>query len=406
MKQDRTKYFMEAIREASRYFKHLSPRVATIVHHNDTDGISAGAILKRALQRERFQTENIPLEKIHPSLLSRIHQPHRKLILYADFGEQVAGMISKKRLTGQRVIILDHHPPLGLLDFDLLHINPERFDIDGDMSCSGATVAYLFARALNRENDDLSYLGVLGALGDGQFIKGRVRGLNRVAMEDAMARGLIRLLNREGLDPYCFPLFKNESGMKVVRSVSELSVNGYYRRGADLAIRVCLQGYTARSIRFGEEMRGIQEERFQKEKRRLQHDGISSEGEIQWVDVRDRFFPLGLKSIGLFCDEIMNSDWIDEGQYLVGFQNFPKENPYLGRLDEKVVKVSMRVPPALRHAIEKGERPDLTEILPQASEEAGGFAEGCHRYIASCIIHRERKKELIRALSKKVKKMI
>ena len=400
MKKDQIEKFIEAVHEAAQYLKNLSLKKATIVHHNDTDGIASGAILKMALEREGFRTENIPIERIHPSFLPKIHTLDRKLILYADLGGQSAGMISKNILRGTSVIILDHHPPFQSTCSDLLHVNPEIFGIDGDLNASAATVAYCFSKALNSKNEDLAYLGVLGALGDGQIVEGKMIGLNEMAVKTALAKGSIYFDTKDDHDPYRFKLFKNEKGMEVARSISDLSVNGYYRRGAELAIHVCLKGHTDESIRLVQEMRQIQEDRFQKEKERLQGHGIPVEGNIQWIDVGDRFYPLGLKSIGTFCSEISTLNWVHEDKYMVGFQNFPKENPYFGTFHEEEAKVSMRVPLALHRAIEKGLRPDLTEILPKASEEVGGFAEGCHRYAAACTIPQNKKMDLIHSLSK------
>ena len=402
METDQIKKFLEAVHEAAQYVKDLSLKNATIVHHNDADGVTSGAILKMALEREGLRTEPIPVERVHPSFLPKIHGPDRSLILYADLGGQSADMIRENIVKGTSVIILDHHPPFRSLP-DPLQINPEMFGIDGDIRSAAATVAYLFGRALNGKNDDLAYLGVMGALGDGQILKGRVTGLNQMALETAIANGSIHMNEECATDPYRFHLFKNEGGMEVARSISDLSVNGYYRRGAELAIDVCLKGPTNESVEFVREMRRIQEDLFQKEKRRLQTDGIRVEGDIQWVDVEDRFHPLGLKSIGTFCSEISEMNWVHGDKYIVGFQNIPEENPYFGRIHQQEAKVSMRVTPGLRRAMEKGLKPHLTDILPGAAQEVGGFAEGCHRYAAACIIHQEKKKDLIRSLSRRVR---
>jgi single-stranded-DNA-specific exonuclease len=150
-------------------------------------------------------------------------------------------------------------------------------------------------------------------------------------------------------------------------------------------------------------MRALQEDRFRREMEKIGNRGITSEGEIQWIDVADRFYPLGLKSIGIFCEEIGRAKWAHGGKYIVGFQDFPGEVPLLGKFEGEDTKVSMRVPPVLREVIEKGEKPHLAEILPRAAQEAGGFAEGCHRFAAACIIPQKNKMILIRSLTKIVK---
>lgn len=398
MRNVTVKNFMMAVEEAASYLKRISFKKATIVHHNDTDGIASGALLKEALQREGFQTENVPLERIHPSFLPKIHTSDRKLILYADFGGQGASIIGQHALKGSSIFILDHHPPNESTFPDLWHINPELFGIDGDMSSSAATVTYFFTTALNPNNKDLSYLGVIGAIGDNQIKDGGLTGLNQIAMELALATGDLSIDRENIQDPFRLRLFEDEGGTEVGRTITDLSVNGYYRRGADLGIRFCLRGHNPESLRFCKEMREIQENLFKKERKKIANHGVSVEGDFQWIDVEDRFFPLGLKSIGIFCNEISTSQWIHPDKYIVGFQNFPKENPYLGRFEGDETKVSMRVPPALHRAIEEGSMPNLTDILPKAAEVVGGFSEGCHRYAAACTIHQTKRMDLIKSL--------
>lgn len=394
--------FMEAQREAVKSLKNLRHHQATIVHHNDTDGIASGAILKEALHREGFQTENIPIERVHPSFLPRIHTKERKLIFYADLGSQAAEMISREALEGSSVVILDHHPPFPKVFPLLIQVNPETFGIDGDLQASAAAVAFFWARTLNEKNDDLAYLAVLGAVGDHQVLEGKMTGLNQMALEKAEENGMIHPVIG-GPFPFRLPLFKGEGGDEVSRTITDLAVNGYYRGGAELALSVCLEGPNEESEKFAPEMRALQEDRFRREMEKIGNRGITSEGEIQWADVADRFYPLGLKSIGIFCEEISRAQWAHRDKYIVGFQDFPGEVPLLGKFEGEDTKVSMRVPPVLREVIEKGEKPHLAEILPRAAQEAGGFAEGCHRFAAACIIPQKNKMILIRSLTKIVK---
>jgi hypothetical protein len=400
---EQIKKFMEAIEETSQYLKDFPVRRASIVHHNDTDGIASGGILRRALQRQGFETENLPMERIHPLILPRIHTPERRLILYSDLGGQSGGMIAKYLQLGASTIVLDHHPSFESPAPGLLLVNPETFGIDGDLNCSAATVVFFLAKALCEENEDLAYLGVLGAIGDNQTVNGKLIGLNQLAVRIAQSNGSISLGGSKAGGSYRFALFKEMTGSEVSAFVSELAVSGYYRRGADLAIHVCLEGPSDDAMKFGLEMKKIQEDRFQEEKDRLRTQGIPYEGSVQWVDVEDRFHPLGVKAIGIFCSEISRETWVHKEKYIVGFQDLPKENPYLGKFNWQDAKVSMRVPPQLHREIEKGSRPDLTQILPAAAEKAEGFADACHRYSAACTLPKKNKSKLIRFLGEEIK---
>ncbi len=402
MERQAVKKFLEAQREAANYVKSLPHRKATVVHHNDTDGICSGAILKESLQREGFQTENIPIERVHPLFLPKIHTAKRKVIFYADLGSQAAERIRREARKGTSVIILDHHPSLSKASSSLIQVNPETFRIDGDLQASAASVAFFWARNLNKKNKDLAYLAVLGALGDHQVAEGKMVGLNRMVLETAVRAGTIRPASG---GPFCyrFPLFKDASGAEVSQDINGLAVNGYYRGGAQAALAICLEGHTEESRRLAAEMREIQEAGFKKEMDAIRSRGIASEGELQWVDVAERFYPLGLKSIGMLCEEISMAQWVSGEKYIVGFQNFPEEIPLLGKLAPGDTKVSMRVPPPLRREMEERRKPYLTEILPVAAQEAGGLAEGCHRFAAACIIPQKNKMVLIRSLARIVK---
>jgi len=399
MESTATETFMGAVNEAARQLNSFPRGKVALVHHNDADGIASGAILKRALERAGFQPENIPIERIHPLLLPRIHTPDRKLIFYADLAGQSAGMISRYIQKKTSVMILDHHPPLEASPGNLLQVNPESFGINGDSHASAATVAFFFARAVSPANEDLAPLAVLGAIGDAQTVNGRLAGLNRMAETIAVSRGLLGITEDKGDDSYRFVLLGDYSGRQVSGLVSELAVNGYSRGGADLAIRFCLEGPTPDVVRFAREMRRVQEERFGKEKERLRLSGISRDGNIQWVDVESRFSPLGLKAIGIFCAEIARTDWVDPDKYILGFQDVRADNPYLGKFDWDETKASLRIPPALHRAISEGRAAPLSEIVPIASEQAGGIADACHRYSAACTIAKKNKKELIRSLA-------
>jgi single-stranded-DNA-specific exonuclease len=394
--------FMEAQRRAVKRVKDLPHRKATIVHHNDTDGISSGAILKEALRREGFKTENIPIERVHPLFLPKIHTAERKLIFYADLGSQAAEMIHRQALKGTSVIILDHHPPLQESSSPLMQVNPETFGIDGDLQASAASVTFFWATTLNKKNEDLAYLGILGAIGDHQVLAGKMSGLNQMALKTAVRAGMIRPAPG-GLCSYRFPLFKGGLGSEVSQDIIDLAVNGYYQGGAQLALTFCLEGHTEESRRLASGMKEIQEERFQKEMDTICKRGVASEGHMQWVDVGERFYPLGLKSIGIFCEEISRAEWAYRDKYIVGFQDFPREIPLLGIFTGGDTKVSMRVPQVLHEDIEKGKKPHLAEILPRAAQEVGGVAEGCHRFAAACIVPQKNKMVLIRSLDRIVK---
>jgi single-stranded-DNA-specific exonuclease len=398
MNNNRLEPFQKAMRAAAASIIGDPGRAITLVHHNDTDGITAGAILRKALTGAGFAVEHIPIERVHPAFLPAIHTRERRLILYADLGGQAAETIGAYIRKRSRVIILDHHLP-AIGEFSgLLQVNPELFGIDGDSECAAATAAWLFAVALNTENEDLAVLAILGATGDHQMAGDHCAGLNLLALEAAVAQGAL-LRGNDAASPWLLPCLQRRSLREADELIISLAVNGYYRHGADLALALCLEGPDDRIESFAADMKEIQRERFERELAGIPPAGIAREGAISWIDVADRFYPLGLKAIGLFCEELIRKGVVGAKDYVAGFQRFPEENPYLGRFSGRETKVSFRVTPALRRRIETGEKPDLMRLVPEAVRRVGGFAEGCHRYSAASTIPEERKADFVRLLA-------
>jgi hypothetical protein len=395
--------FLEDCQAAVGFLQGQPLRAITIAHHNDTDGIAAGAILKTALARSGYTAENIPIERVHPLFLPRIHTPERRLILYADLGSQSLAQIADAMREGSRVIVIDHHLPLipgGVPPReDLLLVNPELCGIDGDLQASAAAVAFFWARALAGANDDLAYLAVIGAAGDHQLVQGDYAGLNRMAFDIACRQDTIRCPAAGAADAV-FPLFGSEKAEAISRWILDLAVAGYHQGGALLALNFCLKGPNPEAERFAARVRDVQAERFRCELLRIEEHGLGSRGCIQWIDTADRLHPLGLKAIGILCQQLSAGPLVHPDRYLAGFQDFPREFPLLGAFETEETKVSLRVPPGMRAAIEKGEKPNLAAIVPAAAGEVGGHAEGCHRYAAACTIPGKNRAAFIQALAR------
>jgi hypothetical protein len=396
--------FTEDLETAAARIRSLSARRITIVHHNDTDGITAGAILKTGLRRAGFETENIPIERVHPLFLPRIHIPERHVFLYADLGSQSLPLIADAMRAGTHVFVLDHHLPIFPHGFrlpeNLLLVNPELRGIDGDTAMSGAAVAFFWARALDGGNSDLAHLAVLGAFGDQQLVRGNFEGPNRAAYDIACAQGEIHSDSGTAAEAV-FPFF-GATGNAVSRMIVDIAVNGYHEGGALFALDFCLGGRIPSIDRFADRVRRIGAERFQAEMERLNEKGLERHGNIQWIDAANRLHPMGLKAIGLLCQEIAGSRHADPEKYLAGFQDFPSEIPLIGSFGGEETKVSFRVTPRLREAVERGEKPHLAEIVPPAAQAAGGLAEGCHRFAAACTVPSGNRIRLIHALDREV----
>lgn len=160
--------------------------------HIDCDGICSGAILSTILDRQNKEHE---IEFVNLDVLDDIELTH-ELTIFSDLGSgQKIDTLAKK---GQKIIILDHHPPLRDLDYkddkdyNYLEINPIHYGIDGSYYVCGGGLCYFLAKEFGYS--DLSWIGVLSAIGDMQNTKtGHFEGLNKIIEQDAIDGGYLEL---------------------------------------------------------------------------------------------------------------------------------------------------------------------------------------------------------------------
>ncbi len=134
-----------------------------IVTHVDADGISAGAIAKKFLDREGIDNSIQFVKQLDEKTIERI-KDNGKLTWFTDLG---SGIISK--LDGLDYVITDHHMPDmegGERVTHWRHLNPHVYGVDGRKAISGAGLAYMVATAINKKNRDMADLAIVGASGD------------------------------------------------------------------------------------------------------------------------------------------------------------------------------------------------------------------------------------------------
>lgn len=196
-----------------------------IYTHLDADGLSAGAILGKALIRENLPFQITVLKQLEKETISNISKDVKslnKFLIFTDFGsgqylELQNELILKEKFNS--FIILDHHLPQNIStkeDTDLLkeifnktyqwHVNPYFYGFDGSSEVSGAGLSYFFAKCLNENNIDLSCNAIIGAIGDiqNQGPNKSFFGLNSLILDDAKNFGFIEIksdLNFSSIKP-------------------------------------------------------------------------------------------------------------------------------------------------------------------------------------------------------------
>ena len=167
-----------------------------IYSHIDCDGICSGAILSTILDRQNKEHE---IEFVNLDVLDDIELTH-ELTIFSDLGS--GQRIDTNAKEGQKIIILDHHPPLRDLDYKddkdytYLEINPIHHGIDGSYYVCGGGLCYFLAKEFGYT--DLSWIGVLSAIGDMQNTKtGHFEGLNKIIQQDAIDEGYLELIEND-----------------------------------------------------------------------------------------------------------------------------------------------------------------------------------------------------------------
>jgi hypothetical protein len=390
-----------AMEQAIREMRAWPDKSVQLFHHNDSDGLSSGAVLTCALEREGYTVQRFCLEKPYPAVLRKVFEQQGKLIIFADFAGRIAPLISDLNKSRNLVLLLDHHVAEPSHDAKVHNLDPDLFGLKGDRDISASTACYLFACCLNEANRDLAYIATIGGVGDGFFVDNQLVSQNHDAAVEAEKQGKI-LINKLDVGEQYFV-----AGSKPDLLVSELGDYldvlggvGYYQGGPDMGVKVCLEGVSPESDRMVDELKGVRTRIFDQEIKRLKAGELHQALHIQWFHVQKRLFPMGVKMIGAFCDAIRVTDLIDPTKYLAGFQVIPDEIPGFGAIKFGEVKVSMRVSPAMENEIRAKRAMGLNILLPEATSRLGGFSDACHSLTAAVTVAIGKEEQLIDEMEK------
>jgi single-stranded-DNA-specific exonuclease len=387
---------IEAMGNAIAEVKHWPERAVQVFHHNDSDGLSSGAILTRAFERQGFKVQRFCLEKPYPAVLNRVYEQQGKILIFADFAGRIAPMLSQLNKGRNLTLILDHHVAEASTDARVLNLDPDLYGLKGDRDISGSTTCYLFARTMDPANCDMAHIATVGAVGDGFFVGGQLVSQNRAVAVEAVRQGLIEIKTIATGEQYLLNSSKGQ--IPVIEFGDYLDILGgvgYYKNGPDIGIRVCLEGTSLETDRMVEELKAIRTRIFDEEIKKLRAGDLKKAPHIQWFHVEKRFFPMGVKMIGAFCDAIKDTDLIDPLKYLAGFQIIPDEIPGFGAIKFNEVKISMRASHYMEEEIRAGRAMGLNIFLPEATTMLGGFSDACHSLTAATTVAIGKEEKLI-----------
>ncbi|MEM0057621.1 MAG: DHH family phosphoesterase [Candidatus Bathyarchaeia archaeon] len=377
--------FKQKAQHAIAQLRKEATKNVLVVHHDDADGLCSAAIIKKALEREGIAAETLCLEKVYTEVLAELHSREGVVLFYVDIGSSHADLISELNHGRDLTIILDHHDPKPSSDPKVFDLNLEHFGFKGETDFSGATCCYLFAKELDERNSDLSYLAIVGS----SEIPEGFWSINELVLKEAIEKAIVREKGRNLEIPHL--------GINVDALFSKLQILGavgYYEDGPEVGIKACLEGIDEvieKKINVLEERR---KEVNRKLLRRLYRGELKETEHIQWFDAEDMYRGMGTKVIGQFCSFLSyQTKLVKPNKYILGFVNVPQEIPKWGKLREKFVKASVRVPRLLQKMIDAGEMPGAVNLLEKASESFG-MADG-HQYAANVVLPKDKKLKLL-----------
>lgn len=395
--------FIKALDKARKELLFKSFNHVVVVHHNDADGLCAGAILLDLFESLGKKPKSYCIEKVHPAIIEKIHERKGDLIVYTDLGGLVSDLIAATDRGRNLVVILDHHP--ARVSKGVLLIDPELFGVSGDLFISASTLTYLFARSFGVEKPRLAEVAVIGSVGDYHDRSGGILGYDRQALHDAVDMGKARIEIQKSREVYYLESF-NAYAHELADILTTLGSVGYYSGDFKLGLEMCREGVSERAIARAEELRKLRDSKFKEEIQRLKDGELKKERHIQWFSVEDRFAPMGVKVIGLFCHLIKDMSFVSYDKYLAGFQYFVPEIPGLGKINWQGVKVSMRAPEYLERKVLSGEFIGLDVVLPEATSKVNGIADATHKVAAASLIEKGREAELVQEMERIIEKFL
>jgi len=405
------KQYIEKVREGIKKMKEYNSKELIILHHNDSDGLSSGALLLKAFQRAEYNVKRFSLEKPYPAVLEKLFDKcSGEIIVFVDFAGKIAPMISSLNKGKNLVIILDHHKAEESKDSLVINLDPDLFGLKGDRDISASVVCYYFVKELDNANKDLVHIAAFGGIADFYHINNQLYSYNRLCFEEAVKAGLMRSEDKNGKEQFFIMLGKKEVDVVDFYPMIDIAGGvGFYDGGPELGISIFLEGLTDEKIIKLEELKKTKDYIFNKELENLRKNRLNDTGNIQWFDVENRFSPMGVKMIGVFLEEIADMDFIDPDKYLSGFMLVPDNVPGFGNIKMGQTKVSMRGSRKLSSKIMNKKMPGMNEFLPEATNNLGGFADASHRITAATTINIGKEKELMdeaqKILEIKMKKM-
>lgn len=136
-----------------------------LISHYDADGITACAIMLKALKHAKKNFSIEILRELNKEYIDVLRHSLEDLIIFTDIGAGLSELIYKKTAdSGKKIIIIDHHiPDTNINTNGFIHIN--SFEHKQEKFTSAA-LAWMVAKSISESNIPLVALAVVGTIGD------------------------------------------------------------------------------------------------------------------------------------------------------------------------------------------------------------------------------------------------
>ena len=428
----------EQIRIISKELLDLSEKKSIeIISHFDTDGITAVSIITKTLKKlDRIFSVRI-VKNLEKELIENL--PKEKIILFLDLG---SGSLENIKNSGlKEVFIIDHHEIFQEIPENVRMINPH---LHNDKKISGAGLAYLFCKEINKDDKELAKLAIIGMIGDrmekeigkinngilndgeiktrrGLLIYPSTRPINRVLEFSSNPyipgvtgniKGVLEILRDSGISPTKEGRYKSLIELdekEMEKLVTSIMLRNHKTKSRDLLgdiflIKLFNKLEDAREIsakinacsRFGEPETAIQfclENPKMKKRVETIHakykqfliSGLKFASEAEKIVGKD-FVIINAEEkikdtmIGTIISILSSSKVFEEGTAIIGMAS-----------SENKIKVSARVVGNVGR--------NIRELLTKVMEKIGGEVGG-HEFAAGCLLSKDKEKDFIDTLKK------
>ncbi|MCK5346293.1 MAG: DHH family phosphoesterase, partial [Candidatus Heimdallarchaeota archaeon] len=172
------------------------------ITHTDADGISSGMIIQEMLNRLKIPYHQFTFGLNGP-WLDFLHSKSSVIqragaIFFSDLCPSGSELTKfTQEYPNIAVYILDHHlfrkDPDHPLSDKVYNCNPTQFGLHGLKEIVGATLNYLFAKAVDEKNTKSAWIAAIGMGGDVLNHINEYQSYNRIVIDEAIESGQVEL---------------------------------------------------------------------------------------------------------------------------------------------------------------------------------------------------------------------